>query len=240
MKKFKLILGAILWIIVIFSSIYLYDFSEQKEDFISIYTRTDSTFLKDILANYDIDKSREKYYWHITKTDNGYFSRRKLDTFSVKNIKSYSVLDSLKENHLITLNSILDNLPNDVDKNSIKQNKVTSIGENTNNPKIKELYEIWLSRIYEKAWIDKMKKYKSYSEGIYLYKLEGDSLGLGLDVANISKIYLKQETEINEDQNKFSITTHYFGRDTLTVKKNYRITTPKGQKIKPFDYEEIK
>jgi hypothetical protein len=84
-----------------------------------------------------------------------------------------------------------------------------------------------------------MKSLKINYEAREIKRIKGDSIGVFINSSNVPRMYLKQEIDINEEQNKFSITTYYFGKDTLTVKKNYRITTPKGQKLQPFDYEEI-
>ncbi len=238
MKTFKLILGIILWIIVGFSSIYLYSFSKIKDNFISTFTRTDSLFYKNALEEYEMNKTN--YYWHYTETNDSYFFTKMFDSTAFKNKKSYSVLDSLKKNNSININSIITRLPQKIDTQKIVYDEITWIGEETKDPKVKQLYKIWLARTYENAWIDKIKNSGLENRSIYLTKVKDDAVGVRLDALDLSNLYLKQEIDIKEDQNKFSVTTHYFGRDTLTVKKNYRITTKKGQKIQPFDYEEIK
>ena len=237
MKTVKIILGVLLWIIVVFSAVYLYKFSEAKDSFISIFTRTDSSFYKNALEEYKMNKA--DYYWHYTKTKDSYFFTKTFDSSTFKNKKSYSILDSLKKNNSINLNSIITLLPQRIDTQNIVYNEIAWIGKETKNSKIKQLYKTWLIRTYEKAWINEIKNDRIDRRSIYLDRIKDNAIGVRLYALDLPEMYLRQEIDINKDQNKFSITTHYFGRDTLTVTKNYRITTPPGEKIKPFDYEEI-
>ncbi|WP_338769244.1 hypothetical protein WAF17_09450 [Bernardetia sp. ABR2-2B] len=239
MKNFKGILGAILWIIVILIGFYFYQFSNQEKKFISIYNSNDSILYESMYKKYKIDRldmTELHFYTDESLTERSYPSEQRIYTFN----NSYPILDSLKKNNLITLNSIITRITSKVDTQAIIHSELAWIADETTNPKLKYLSKTWLSRIYANAWIDVMKGVKIRRLGFELKRIKGDSLGVFMKSSDIPKIYLDQTINIKEDQNKFSITTHYFGRDTLTVTKNYRITTPKGQKIQPFDYEEIK